>query len=125
MKIEVSSGEIADKISILIIKKERIKDKSKLSNIQKELDHLLPCMDEIGIGLEDEFFLKLKSINEKLWDIEDSIRDLESKKQFDHIFIDTARQVYRINDKRCRVKNQINEETGSWLREEKSYKDFK
>ena len=76
MKVEVSNGEIVDKISILLIKMEKIKDSDKINNVDKELKQLLPYLDEIGIDIEDELFKKLKKMNLKLWDIEDKLRKL-------------------------------------------------
>ena len=125
MKVEVSNGEIVDKISILLIKMEKIKDSDKINNVDKELKQLLPYLDEIGIDIEDELFKKLKKMNLKLWDIEDRLRKLESQKKFNGEFIELARQVYYTNDLRATIKKEININTGSKLIEEKSYEDYK
>jgi hypothetical protein len=125
MKVEVSNGEIVDKISILLIKMEKIKDSDKINNVDKELKQLLPYLDEIGIDIEDELFKKLKKMNLKLWDIEDRLRKLESQKKFNGEFIELARQVYYTNDLRAIIKKEININTGSELIEEKSYEDYK
>ena len=125
MKVEVSNGEIVDKISILLIKMEKIKDSDKINNVDKELKQLLPYLDEIGIDIEDELFKKLKKMNLKLWDIEDKLRKLESQKKFNGEFIELARQVYYTNDLRATIKKEININTGSKLIEEKSYEDYK
>jgi hypothetical protein len=125
MKVEVSNGEIVDKISILLIKMEKIKDSNKINNVDKELKQLLPYLDEIGIDIEDELFKKLKKMNLKLWDIEDRLRKLESQKKFNGEFIELARQVYYTNDLRATIKKEININTGSKLIEEKFYEDYK
>jgi protein subunit release factor A len=125
MKVEVSNGEIVDKISILLIKMEKMKDSNKINNVDKELKQLLPYLDEIGINVEDELFKKLKKMNLKLWDIEDKLRKLESQKKFNGEFIELARQVYYTNDLRAIIKKEININTGSELIEEKSYEDYK
>jgi hypothetical protein len=125
MKVEVSNGEIVDKISILLIKMEKIKDSDKINNVDKELKQLLPYLDEIGIDIEDELFKKLKKMNLKLWDIEDRLRKLESQKKFNGEFIELARQVYYTNDLRATIKKEININTGSKLIEEKFYEDYK
>jgi|TARA_B100002003_G_C13990337_1_gene478571 hypothetical protein len=125
MKVEVSNGEIVDKISILFIKMEKMKDSNKINNVDKELKQLLPYLDEIGIDVEDELFKKLKKMNLKLWGIEDRLRKLESQKKFNGEFIELARQVYYTNDLRSTIKKEININTGSKLIEEKSYEDYK
>jgi hypothetical protein len=123
MKIEVSNGEIVDKLTIIEIKLERIKDKSKLINIRKEFDELKVAADPI-IKVEKGLYQELYQINEKLWDIEDHIRDLERKKDFGNDFIETARAVYFTNDKRSEIKREINLRTSSGLLEEKSYEKY-
>ena len=128
MKIEVSNGELLDKISILELKLLKIKDKEKLVNIQKEFDVLNPLCVELfekfGGQLQNHY-LELARINGLLWDIEDWIRDCEREKRFDAEFIQLARSVYVTNDQRSEVKKLINKTTGSDLVEEKSYKDYK
>jgi Mg2+ and Co2+ transporter CorA len=123
MKIEVSNGELLDKVSILEIKMEKITDKDKLRNISKEFNLLKPLAGEI-LGQVRELFTRLKDINRALWDIEDRIREFESRKDFGGKFVETARQVYRMNDERARIKKEINERTGSGLVEEKSYQEY-
>ena len=126
IKVELSVGELLDKISILQIKTERIVDRSKLENINKELDALMSLWkDSIysNNNLEAEIN-DLKAINEELWDIEDKIRDKERNQVFDKGFIELARAVYITNDKRADVKRIINSKTGSELIEEKSYSDY-
>tara|TARA_R100000734_G_C3297969_1_gene88936 strand:- start:378 stop:764 length:387 start_codon:yes stop_codon:yes gene_type:complete len=128
MKIEVSNGELLDKISILELKLLKIEDKEKLVNIQKEFDVLNPlCVklfEKFGSQLQNHY-LELARINGLLWDIEDWIRDCEREKRFDEEFIQLARSVYVTNDQRSEVKKIINILTGSGLVEEKSYKDYK
>ena len=128
MKVEVSNGELLDKISILELKLLKIEDKKKLVNIQNEFDELNPlCVvlfETFGSELQN-LYLKLSNINGQLWDIEDWIRDCEREKRFDEEFIQLARSVYVTNDRRSEVKKEINILTGSGLVEEKSYKDYK
>lgn len=124
MKIEVSNGEITDKLTIIEIKLERIKDPVKQENLLKEYKILNEAVSAI-IEKKHPFYLELYTINNQLWDIEDHIRDLERSKNFGDDFIQTARSVYFINDKRSDVKRKINELTGSNLTEEKSYEEYK
>lgn len=126
IKIELSVGELLDKITILQIKSERIEGAGKLENINKEL-HVLQSLWEASPYSQndlDENISELKSINEVLWDIEDRIRDKEGEQAFDQEFIELARSVYFTNDKRADVKKVINSKTGSELIEEKSYSDY-
>jgi len=126
INIEISIGEFFDKITILEIKQERIKDQAKLVNINKELDALNALLDGLPVSradVENEVD-ELKAINEKLWVIEDDIRDKESKKLFDQEFIELARAVYFTNDKRSDVKRAINLKLGSDFIEEKSYEEY-
>jgi hypothetical protein len=122
----VSSGELIDKISILKIKKNKITNKSKLKNIKKEL-FFLKKIYKNNFQKNKKLLLyekKLININKKLWDIEDKIRLLESKRNFNQEFIELARSVYINNDKRSEIKKKINILTGSYLVEEKSYKSY-
>jgi hypothetical protein len=123
MKIEVSNGEIIDKLTIIQIKLERIRDKTKLENLQKEYKILYKASSSI-ISLEDPLYIALYQVNCDLWEIEDHIRDLERKKIFDSDFISTAREVYIKNDKRSELKRKINIRTSSGLIEEKSYEKY-
>lgn len=124
MKIEISNAEVIDKITILKIKIENIKDNDKLNNIKNEYNYLVKISNEIGISEEDDLYEKLYNINKKLWDIEDRIREKERDKEFDEDFIDLARKVYITNDERCRIKKQINLLTKSVFVEEKGYKEY-
>jgi len=123
MKIEVSNGEITDKLTIIEIKIARIKDPVKLDNLQKEYQILNSAVISI-LDKNHPLYSELYHINSQLWDIEDRIRDLERVKDFGDEFIQTARSVYFINDKRSEVKRAINELTGSNLTEEKSYENY-
>ena len=127
MKIEVSNGELIDKITILEIKLAEIEDKDKLVNVQKEYDTLNPLVEELFKKYDGQLqnhYLELAKINSELWDIEDWIRDCEREKRFDKEFVELARSVYITNDKRCEVKKLINLMTSSGLVEEKSYKKY-
>jgi len=123
MKIEVSNGEIIDKLTIIQIKLERIGDKSKLGNLQKEFDILKEASSSI-MDQGDPLYKALYEVNCELWDIEDHIRDLEWKKNFRDEFIAVARSVYIKNDRRSELKREINIKTSSGLIEEKSYKKY-
>lgn len=123
MKIEVSIGEIVDKLSILQIKTEFIKDDEKLKNVKTEYDYLYDIVfNEMKIEQSD--FFNMVSINQKLWKIEDDIRDKERDKEFDNVFIELARAVYVTNDERAQVKKNINLKYGSLFVEEKSYQKY-
>lgn len=123
MKIEVSNGEIIDKLTIVRIKIERISDSDKLENLKKELDILAKASASI-MGQDDPLYKSLYQVNSELWDIEDRIRDYERRKDFGQDFISTAREVYLKNDKRSEIKRQINIKTSSGLIEEKSYEKY-
>jgi hypothetical protein len=124
MNIEVSVGEIVDKLSILQIKTSFINDEEKLSNVKKEYDYLYDIVfNEMKIEQTD--FFDMVSINQKLWKIEDDIRDKERAKTFDDEFIELARLVYVTNDERAEIKKRINLKYGSNFIEEKSYSDYK
>jgi hypothetical protein len=123
MKIEVSNGEIIDKLTIIQIKLERINDKEKQSNLQNEYNELFKASSSV-ISTSDPLYIALYNVNCELWDIEDHIRDLERKKDFGAEFISTARSVYIKNDKRSELKREINIRTSSGLIEEKSYEKY-
>jgi len=126
MKIEISHGEIVDKLTILQIKKTNIIDLIKLDNIVKEYDYLLSVVEnDLGISTESPEYLELLSINNELWVIEDDIRDKERDKVFDNEFIELARSVYTTNDKRAEIKKKINLKYGSLFVEEKSYSNYR
>lgn len=123
----VSPGELLDKLTILDIKAERISDPAKLANVKRERDLLEQVWD--GSGLETatlrELRAQLKSVNEKLWVIEDDIRDEERRGRFGERFIELARAVYVTNDERAAIKKMINQTLGSAIVEEKSYRDYR
>mgnify|MGYP000846025054 FL=1 len=119
----VSIGELIDKITILEIKAERITDAGKVANVRTELDGLLPLWHQqlsAQPGL-DALKSQLKVINERMWDIQDRLRDKEAAQTFDDDFIQLARGVYGTNGERVKVKNEINRIAGSQLVEEKQY----
>ena len=120
---EISAGELLDKITILEIKKAKISNKEKLIDINRELSSLnetvkkfIPDQSSISKYIND-----LKNINLKLWDIEDKKRAAEKNKKFDEKFIELARNVYKFNDERAKIKLEINTSLGSNIKEVKSY----
>lgn len=125
MKADISIGEALDKLSILSIKKDKIKEEKKLINIHKEFDQLTAITDSLMKNQEVKIlYHKLLDINKKIWDTEDKIREKEQNKQFDQRFIDLARSVYINNDIRADIKKQINISMNSDLIEEKSYSNI-
>ena len=126
IKVEASFGEFLDKITILEIKRERISDPAKLENVNRELNLLQESWAAHPASKTDisDEMARLKAINEKLWEIEDDIRDKERNKAFDQEFIELARAVYFTNDERAAVKRELNLKLGSELVEEKSYADY-
>jgi|TARA_R110002012_G_scaffold13308_1_gene57287 hypothetical protein len=127
MLVEISNGELLDKISILELKLLKIEDEEKLVNIKKEFETLNPLVVDLFENYDSQLqnhYLELAKINGELWDIEDWIRDCEREKRFDKEFVELARSVYITNDKRCEVKKLINILTSSGLVEEKSYKEY-
>ena len=127
MKIEVSNGEILDKLSILELKLQFMEDESQKANVQKEYDLLKTVSTKILFTNDktfpEDFYRELSNVNLKLWSIEHKIREKEFKDEFDKDFIKLARSVYKINDRRARIKKEINVFTGSMLTEEKHYED--
>ena len=120
---EISAGELIDKITILEIKKEKIRNKEKLVEVNKELNSLNETLKK---SIKDEskilsFKNDLKNINLKLWDIEDGKRLAEKNSQFNEKFIELARNVYKFNDERAKIKLAINNALGSNIKEVKSY----
>ncbi|HOU96968.1 MAG TPA: DUF6165 family protein [Bacteroidales bacterium] len=123
MKVEVSNGEIIDRLTILMIKLEKINDENKLVNIRKEYEVVAEAAKSI-LSLDDPLVTELYNINSKLWDIENHIRDLERRKDFGEDFVNTARSVYFTNDRRAEIKREINLKTSSGLLEEKLYNKY-
>ncbi len=124
--VPVSPGELLDKITILRIKTARISDSAKLANVRLELELLeRTWLDACaGAQLADEE-RELRAVNERLWDIEDRIRDQEAAGSFNQEFIELARSVYLVNDERAAVKRRVNLALGSRLVEEKSYRPYR
>ena len=128
MKVEVSNGELLDKLSILELKLKNIKDDKKLINIKNEHGGLSPLCNNLFNNYGNELrslYFKLSEINAELWKIEDDIRECERNKDFGDEFVRLARAVYFTNDKRSDVKKSINLLTESGFVEEKSYEDYK
>ena len=127
MKIEVSNGEILDKLSILELKLCFMEDESQKANVQKEHDLLKTVSTKILLTnnktFPEDFYKDLSNVNLKLWSIEHKIREKEFKDEFDKDFIKLARSVYKTNDKRSRIKKEINVFTGSNIIEEKHYEN--
>ena len=124
--VPISPGELLDKITILRIKVARIQDAAKLANVRLELSLLEKTWAEAGAPhgvAADEH--ALQAVNERLWDIEDRIRDKEAHQTFDRDFVELARSVYVCNDERAALKKRINLQLGSRLVEEKSYKQYR
>ena len=122
----VSLGELVDKISILQIKRKNIKDRKKVKLINQELSLLKKTLKDSlkNNQLIKKYLNELIKINSKLWKIEDDLRENERKKIFDQDFIELARSVYLTNDKRSRIKLEINKKFGSQIIEVKSYTKY-
>ena len=123
---EISIGELLDKISILEIKKEKINNKVDLNEVNKEYK-ILKSIQSSSIKIEGEIkklFTSIKSTNLSLWNVEDKLRIHEKKKDFGNAFIKLAREVYFYNDKRSKIKAEINKISGSNIREIKQYVDY-
>lgn len=126
LKVDVSVGEFLDKMTILEIKSERIKDEEKLLNVNRELELLRTIWADSSLSSENtgDLVPDLKAVNERLWDIEDDIRRQEAAGTFGEEFIRLARFVYQQNDDRARIKYELNRRLGSDLVEEKDYPDY-
>ena len=127
IKVPVSPGELLDKITILRIKSARMRDASKLANVRTELEALeriWSASPYAAIDVASEVSALL-AVNERLWTIEDDIRDKERAQTFDGDFVRLARAVYIENDERAAIKRKLNVKLGSSLIEEKSYADYK
>lgn len=121
MKVDISNGELVDKVSILDIKLQKIESAQKRKNIRKEYEILLTSMHRLGINEDAPEYRELKEINLSLWETEDKIRMKESSGQFDEEFIRLARKIYHENDRRSAIKRRINVATRSKIVEEKAY----
>ncbi len=126
IQVPVSPGEVLDKITILEIKSERMNDPEKVANVKVELALLQKTWAESvnEDGVINDLHAQLKEINEALWEIEDDIRDKERAREFDERFIELARSVYFTNDRRSKIKKDLNLHLGSEIVEEKSYQDY-
>jgi hypothetical protein len=126
MTIEISPGELIDRITILEIKAARIADPAPLANVREELAALCRARDRaIPQGSEvARLTAELKAVNERLWEVEDALRDCERAADFGPRFVELARSVYRTNDRRAALKRELNLALGSRLVEEKSYKPY-
>lgn len=126
IKAEIALGELIDKITILELKDERIADVDKRRNVQFELAKLTALLEQScnANAKIDECRAKLKAVNTEIWDLEDSIRDHERRKDFGASFVDVARRVYKTNDRRAALKREINLIGGSAIIEEKSYAEY-
>ena len=123
--VPISWGELLDKITILEIKELKISAINAKENVKKELKYLLDIVNLNNMPDEIKSLkTELKNVNNRLWDVEDSIREKELAGEFDKVFIELARSVYRLNDVRAKTKQSINSILCSELVEEKSYKDF-
>jgi hypothetical protein len=123
IKIEIGMGKLVDRYTILAIKMKNIADKAKLENVKKEFDYVNDILKDIedrdGIfELSEELYF----VNQELWEVEDELREYEKLSEFGTHFINAARSVYKLNDKRAAIKKQINLLYGSGIIEEKSYK---
>ncbi len=126
IRVPISPGELIDKITILQIKSERITDPLKVANVRNELALLEATWRESPFSTSDvdAEWASLRRINEKLWDVEDLLREKERARTFDQEFIDLARAVYFTNDERAAIKREINTKLGSKIVEEKSYAKY-
>ncbi len=124
--VPISPGELLDKITILRIKSQRMEDVAKVANVRLELELLERTWKESGAAAADVAADEraLHAVNERLWDIEDRIRDKEAVQTFDRDFIELARAVYVSNDERAAIKKRINQKLGSRIVEEKSYRPY-
>jgi hypothetical protein len=128
LKIEISIGEALDRLSILKIKMEEIRDEKKLANVAREFENLRESIVVYAgssvISPDNENYNALSKTNKELWVVEDKLRFLEKHKDFGSNFVELARSVYFLNDKRASIKKDINIAHNSLLIEEKSYEDY-
>jgi hypothetical protein len=122
INVPVSIGELVDKYTILLIKLEKIVDIDKLNHVNTEIGLLNPIIVDLSLNYCE--INELKECNEKLWKIEDDIREKERLHQFDEEFVELARSVYITNDKRSKIKSNINVKYNSIIHEVKSYKEY-
>ena len=122
MKIEVSNGEIVDKLTILELKRENAQTQEQARHIEEELNYLKPIVD--GMDIPVDIIDQLREVNKRLWEVEDMLREYEKKGVFDRQFITFARAVYQTNNARFRLKSKVNELTNSLFVEEKIHPDI-
>ena len=126
ISIQASVGEVIDKVSILNIKVEKLTNPEALDNVSLELEFLKRALKDSGMeeALSHVLFQQLAEVNVQLWQVEDELREFESKRIFDAEFIELARSVYKLNDRRAAIKRDVNLAFGSQLMEEKSYQAY-
>lgn len=126
VQIAVSYGELFDKISILEIKRSNVVRPDQRTNIENELDVLNRVRaTAVPAGVEiDDLMAGLSDVNARLWDVEDELRDCERRNEFGTTFVELARSVYRLNDRRAELKRELNQRLGSELTEEKLYNEY-
>lgn len=126
LNVQTAPGEFLDRLTILEIKAERMRDPAKLDNVRRELELLRETWAASPLSVRDvaEPVARLKAVNEALWDIEDRIRAKEAERAFDAEFVELARSVYRTNDRRAAIKRELNVALGSEILEEKSYRAY-
>ena len=122
MKIEVSNGEIVDKLTILELKRENAQTQEQARHIEEELNYLKPIVNSMDIS--GDIIDQLREVNKRLWDVEDMLREYEKKGVFDRQFITFARAVYQTNNARFRLKLKVNELTNSLFVEEKIHPEI-
>jgi len=124
--VPTSPGDFLDRVTILEIKSDRIRDAAKLENVRRELEALRATWKASPLASHDvaATVAELRQVNEALWDIEDRIREKEAARAFDAEFVELARSVYRTNDRRAALKRDLNVRLGSELIEEKSYSKY-
>ena len=128
MKItcEISIGELIDKISILKIKETKLTNDDLIKEVKNEKKELLSTLSALNLDREiiDPILKSLTKVNSLLWDIEDNLRNFEKQDKFDDEFVETARKVYKLNDERFSLKNTLNLEFDSNIKEVKSYEKY-
>ena len=122
MKIEVSNGEIVDKLTILELKRQNAQTQEQARHIEEELNYLKPIVD--GMNISSDIIDQLRQVNKKLWEIEDMLREYEKTSNFGGQFITFARAVYQTNHARFRLKSTVNELTNSLFVEEKIHPEI-
>ena len=122
MKIEVSNGEIVDKLTILELKRQNAQTEEQTRHIEDELNYLKPIVE--GMDIPEDLLTQLREVNKRLWEVEDMLREYERTSNFDKQFITFARAVYQTNNARFKLKSKINEITNSRLVEEKIHPEI-